>query len=206
MIRRTCPLFAILILVTAMAGCRGTTSTEPPIHPNPNMDQQDRFDPQEPSTFWPDGRSMRPEVPGTVAHGMLKDDDHYYQGKIGEEYATTMPSSIVVDRKLLDRGRDRFQIYCMPCHDAAGTGQGIVAKRGFIPPPSFMMDRLVEMPIGQIVNLIGNGVRNMPAYGAQIPIEDRWAIAAYVRALQLAGGASLDKVPADIAAAKGWTP
>lgn len=203
--RRSIRFLAVMIALAALAGCQGSVSSSPPIHLNPNMDQQDRFDPQEPSTFFADGRSMRPEVAGTVARGHLKDDDHYFRGKSGDTFFATMPAQVTVDAALLARGQQRFNIYCLPCHDAAGTGQGIVAKRGMIPPPPFNMDRLIEMPVGQIFDLISNGVRNMPSYGAQIPVADRWAIVAYVRALQLAGHAPLSQVPADVAAAKGWS-
>lgn len=203
--RRAIWMMTVILALVAASGCQGSVSSSPPIHLNPNMDQQDRYDPQEPSTFFADGRSMRPQVAGTVARGHLNEDDHYFRGKAGETFFATMPAQVTVDAALLARGQARFNIYCLPCHDAAGTGQGIVAKRGMIPPPPFTMDRLIEMPVGQIYDLITNGVRNMPSYGAQIPVADRWAIVAYVRALQLAGHAPLSQVPADVAASKGWS-
>ena len=108
------------------------------------------------------------------------------------------------DTHLLARGEERYNIYCAPCHDKAGSGNGIVKQRGFVPPPDFSQDRVREMPVGQFANIIAKGVRTMPPYAAQIPAEDRWAIAAYVRVLQISQGATLDQVPADVAGKQGW--
>jgi mono/diheme cytochrome c family protein len=96
---------------------------------------------------------------------------------------------MALDKKLLDRGEARFEIYCTPCHDAQGTGKGIVAGKGLVPPPNFHQDRLRAFPVGQIFSVISDGARTMPSYAAQIPTEDRWAIAAYVKALQLSQSA-----------------
>ena len=102
------------------------------------------------------------------------------------------------------RGQRRYDIYCTPCHDRTGTGNGIVVERGLVPPPSFHDARIRAMPPGEIYKVISKGVRNMPSYAAQIPVRDRWAITAYVRALQVARGARLSDVPKDIAESKGW--
>ena len=195
---------ACLALAAALVvGCRGNLSEEPPVHLNPNMDNVARHDPQEGSAFFKDRRAMRPEVPGTVARGALKTDDHLYRGQTPDgTAATTLPLSL--SRELLERGRKRYDIYCTPCHGGAGMGDGIVASKGLPPPPSFHDDRIRAMPVGQIFDIITRGVRNMQPYGAQIPVSDRWAIIAYVRALQAGRTASIEDVPADIAASKGW--
>jgi mono/diheme cytochrome c family protein len=194
---------AAMLLV---AGCRGTTSTEPPIHLNPNMDQQHRYDPQEPNAFFADNRAMRPPVDGTVAVGALQEDDHFYRGRVDGKLVETLPPELTLDKALLDRGHERFNIYCAPCHDQAGNGQGIVVKRnaGLTPPPAFHTDRLRTAPLGYFFEVMTNGVRTMPTYRYQIAAKDRWAIAAYVRALQLSRVAGLDQIPGDVAASKGW--
>jgi mono/diheme cytochrome c family protein len=193
-------LFVSLLL---FLGCRGNLSEEPPVHLNPNMDNVARYDPQEPSRFFEDERAMRPEVPGTVARGSLKSDSHLFRGKGPDgQPAATLP--VDLSRELLLRGRARYDIYCTPCHGGAGMGDGIVVKKGLLPPPSFHDDRIRAMPVGQIFDVISRGVRNMPPYGPQIPVRDRWAIIGYVRALQAGRTASIEDVPADIAASKGW--
>jgi mono/diheme cytochrome c family protein len=198
----TLTMSAALVAAAAGGGCRGDLSSEPPIHLNPNMDHQQKYLPQAPSPLFADGRAMRPEVPGTVARGELHEDDHLYRGLVGGKPAETLP--VKLDEALLHRGEQRFNIYCAPCHDGAGTGDGIVVRRGMLPPPKFDDDRLRAMPVGQIFGVITHGVRNMPSYAAQIPVEDRWAIVAYVRALQVSRHARLADVPAEIAAEKGW--
>lgn len=188
-----------------LGGCRGQISDKPPIHPMLNMDNVRRYDAQEPSQFWADGRSSRMPVEGTVAVGQLYEDTVLYEGVDSSgAFVSTLPDGIKLDQALLDRGQDRYDIYCAICHDRAGSGNGIVKQRGFVPPPDFSQDRVREFPVGQITNVIAKGVRTMPAYAAQIPAEDRWAIAAYVRVLQISQGASLDQVPADVAGKQGW--
>jgi mono/diheme cytochrome c family protein len=190
----------VWVAVIGLGACRGDISTEPPVHLNQNMDFQARFDPQEENAFFADGRAQRPPVPGTVAQDELKDDDHLYRGKVNGQFASTLP--MPVSAELLGRGKDRFEIYCAPCHDAAGTGQGVVAKRGqkfgMVALPDFRSERLVAMASGQIFDAISNGVRGMPSYGAQIPVHDRWAIVAYLRALQISGRARLADIPAEV--------
>jgi len=165
------------------------------------MDQQDRMDPQEPSDFFSDGRAMRPQVEGTIAIGYLKEDDHIYRGKNADGFVSSLPpeddkgKKIELNREFIQRGQQRFGIYCAPCHDNAGTGQGIVVERGMQQPPSFMDERILAMPIGHYYDVITNGVRNMAPYRHQVKLRDRWAIAAYVRALQLSRTASLDEIP-----------
>jgi mono/diheme cytochrome c family protein len=191
-------------------------SEAPPIHPNWNMDQQERYDPQEPNPFFDDGRAMRAPVEGTVAFGHLNEDDHYYRGEVDGRPAQTLPNEIEFNRALLERGQARFNIYCVPCHDQAGTGDGIVTQRGINPPPpSFHEAREMEpaegiypdlrqAPIGHFFQVMTNGWVRMQSYATQVPVEDRWAIAAYIRALQISRSATLDQVPTDVASTRGW--
>ncbi|HHN75337.1 MAG TPA: cytochrome c [Acidobacteria bacterium] len=196
-----CASFVPLALI---ARARTSVSSRPRIHIVPDMDSQEKFKAQSASLLFSDGRAMRLPVEGTIAQGELQDDDHYYRGKVGETFTTTFPDQIRVDRALLERGRERFGIYCAPCHGLAGDGDGMVARRadelqeGTWTPPSNLHDKtVVERPVGHLYNTISNGIRNMPSYGSQIPVEDRWAIVAYVRALQRSRRASIDEVPAD---------
>jgi mono/diheme cytochrome c family protein len=180
-----------------VAACRGDISTEPPVHLNQNMDFQARFDAQEANAFFADGRAQRLPVRGSVAQDELKADDHMYQGRIGGQFAATLPMPLTAE--LVARGRERYEIYCVPCHDGAGTGQGVVAKRGqkhgMIALPDFRHERIIAMPSGQLFEVISKGARGMPAYGAQIPVGDRWAIVSYLRALQVSGRARLADIP-----------
>lgn len=193
---------AVLAAVT-LYGCRGQPSPQPPVHLNLNMDFQSNFQPQEENSFFADKRAMRMPVAGTVARGSLREDDHFNTGKSGENFVTTLPMPLSIE--LLKRGQDRYNIFCTPCHSRTGLGNGLVVQRGFIPAPNFHDDRIVTMPVGQYFDVISNGVRSMPAYGHAIPTDDRWAIAAYMRALQLSRHARIDDVPQDVAASKGWT-
>ncbi len=194
-----------LAAAATLGGCRGQVSDKPPLHPNKNMDQVRRYDAQEPSAFFADGRSSRIPVAGTVAVGELREDTVLAAGvDQAGDFVSSLPDGMKLDAALLDRGQDRYDIFCSPCHDKAGTGNGIVKQRGFVPPPDFSQDRVREFPVGQITNAIAEGVRTMPPYAAQIPANDRWAIAAYVRALQISQGASLAQVPADVAGKQGW--
>jgi mono/diheme cytochrome c family protein len=166
------------------------------------MDQQERFESQEENSFFPDGRADRPEVPGTVPVGGAKLDEHLYAGMVAGAPAETLPMKL--DAPLLRRGQERFNIYCAPCHDGAATGDGIIVRHGMVPPPDFTDSRLRAMPIGKMFQVISHGERSMPSYAAQISVEDRWAIVAYVRTLQRARTASIDDIPADVAVARGW--
>ena len=195
----------LLVLAGALVGCRGQVSDKPPIHLNPNMDNVDRYDGQEPSSFWEDGRSSRTAIAGTVAIGQLREDTALHAGvDAGGNFVSTLPAGMELTAELLDRGESRYNIYCSPCHDKTGSGNGIVRQRGFIPPPNFQDPRVRQFPVGQVVSAQAIGIRSMPSYAAQIPAEDRWAVAAYVRALQISQGASLAQVPADVAKKNGW--
>jgi mono/diheme cytochrome c family protein len=201
--------FARLAAAAALAllgGCRGMQSSRPPIHLNPNMDEQHRFDPQEANPLYADGRAMRTPMPGTVPFAPQADDALMLTGRGADgQLTSTLPPGVTLDRALLERGRNRYEVFCTPCHDVSGSGQGTVVARGFLPPPTFHDDRLRSMPIGHFYDVATHGIRNMPAYGPQIPVEDRWAIAAYVRVLQRSHMAARADVPVEVVSQKGWT-
>ena len=161
-----------------------------------DMHDQPRYEPLEASDFFEDGRASRPLVPGTVARGQLHTDAHLYTGKIAGELATTLP--FPVTRAVLERGRERYAIYCTPCHDRVGSGQGMIVRRGFRRPPSLHIDRLRQVPVGHFFEVMSNGFGAMLDYAAQLTPNDRWAVAAYMRALQLSQYATLADVPADV--------
>jgi cytochrome c5 len=186
-----------LLLFVALAGgaCRGQTSGEPPIVPLRNMFDQDRYNAQAETTFFADHRTMRMPVEGTIPREHELDSE-LGQGRLADDsgYVLEVPKP-VVDRMggmqaTIDRGQERYNIYCRPCHDGTGNGQGtVITRSGWQPPPpSFHQDRIRQMPDGQLFATITHGARIMPSYGARIPIADRWAIVSYVRALQLSQG------------------
>jgi hypothetical protein len=172
-----------LTCVIALTGCaRGCTSSRPPIHPNPSMFNQPKALPQTASTFFYDGASMRQPVPGTIPVGGLK-EDAFFTGKGADgKFVTTVP--VPMDEALLARGRQRYGIYCQPCHDARGDGKGILFQRGNVPTASFHQDRLVKAADGYLFDVMTNGLALMPSYRWPIPPGDRWAIIAYIRDLE----------------------
>jgi mono/diheme cytochrome c family protein len=183
--RRRVALGALaLAAVVATAGCaRGCTSSRPPIHINPSMDNQPKVLPQSASTFFFDGSSSRPPVPGTVAIGGLKEDTAFFTGKGADgQFVATIPHA--VDDALLERGRQRYTIYCQPCHDQRGDGRGILFQRGNVPTATFHQEKILKYADGQIFDVITNGTGLMAGYRWPIPPADRWAIVAYVRELQ----------------------
>ncbi|MCS6926549.1 MAG: cytochrome c [Candidatus Binatia bacterium] len=159
------------------------------------MATQPSYRPLEPSTFFADGRAARPLVPGTVARGQLKTDTHFYAGQVNGQFVDTFP--FPVTRAVLERGQERYNIYCSPCHGRVGDGEGIVVHRGFQRPASFHIDRLRQAPVGYFFHVITNGFGAMYDYAARIKPADRWAIIAYIRALQLSQHATLADVPAE---------
>ena len=189
------PVGMLLLSVVGTAGCRGQTSTQPPIVPLRNMFDQDRYDAQEPSAFFTDKRAMRTPVADTVPREREL-DSQLAEGRLPDDsgYVSEVPKSII--DKLggpeiaLVRGQERYNIYCRPCHDGTGSGHGaVITRSGWQPaPPSFHDERLRGIPDGQLFATITHGVRIMPSYGSRIPIADRWAIVSYVRALQLSQG------------------
>ena len=180
-----------------LLGCyQGRPSKDEPIHINPNMDHQQKYRPQAESNFFEDGATMRPVVEGTVARGELKEDTEFYYGKDEKgDFITGFPDKIMFGRELVERGHERFNIYCSPCHGRTGTGRGIIVERGLVPPPSFHTDSIKAFPNGRIFDVITNGIRNMQPYKYQIPEEDRWAIIAFFRALQRSHDATIEDVP-----------
>ncbi len=160
-----------------------------------DMHDQPRYEPLERSTFFNDGRSARPFVEGTVARGHLKTDEHFYTGKVNGELVNTLP--FPATKEILDRGHERYNIYCSPCHDRVGNGQGMIVQRGFRQPPSLHIERLRQAPLGHFFDVMTNGFGTMYSYADRIAPQDRWAIVAYIRALQMSQNAALDDVPVE---------
>jgi mono/diheme cytochrome c family protein len=157
------------------------------------MHVQPRYNPLDQSEFFEDGRSARPAVPGTVARGQLRIDEHLYTGKVKGVLVDSFP--FPVTQKVLERGRERYNIYCTPCHGYTGEGRGMIVQRGFPQPPSYHIDRLRQAPVGYLYGVITHGYGAMYSYAARISPEDRWAVVAYVRALQMSQHATINDVP-----------
>jgi hypothetical protein len=177
---------ACWLLLAAAAGCS-----------EQDMVIQPRVKPYQESAFFVDGQSSRPLLLGTIARGQLHVDPAYDTGKTGDLLVDKIPARVKLDRKLLERGQERYNIYCSPCHSRSGDGRGMIVQRGFPTPPSFHEQRLLDAPAGHFFNVISNGYGAMYSYAARVPIDDRWAIVAYIRALQLSQHATLDDVPAE---------
>lgn len=180
---RTILRVALIGALITLSGCRL------------DMHVQPRYDPLSSTTFFGDGRSARPAVPGTVARGHQQDDELLYTGRINGNLADLFPFPIT--QADLERGQQRYNIYCTPCHDYTGSGNGMIVQRGFPPPPSYHIDRLKKAPVGHFFDVITNGYGAMYSYRDRVPVKDRWRIAAYIRALQLSQSASVNDVPAD---------
>ena len=166
-----------------------------------DMDTQSYYKGQTANKFFPDGMGMRHHPEGAVARGLLHEDDAYFRG-IARDTIFTADFPLPVTAPLVDRGQERFNIYCAPCHGNSGNGQGVVHQRAtalaegtWTPPTDLTSQTVIDRPVGHIYNTITNGIRNMPAYGPQIDPKDRWAIVAYVRALQLSRNAAFADVP-----------
>jgi len=172
-----------LVVLGLLAGCRQKMADQP------------RYEPLVRSTFFEDGRAARPLVEGTVARGELRGDELLYAGKEGGKPVDLFPFPVTL--AVLARGQQRYNIFCSPCHDRAGTGQGMIVRRGYRVPSSFHIDRLRQAPAGYFFDVISNGFGVMPDYAQQVQPEDRWAIVAYIRALQLSQHATLADVPED---------
>ncbi len=202
--------FLVVLLVSVM-GFRGMVATRPPIEVFPDMDHQAKYKPQAESKFFGDGRADRPIPPGTVPYGRgegvepghplhddtyLRADDFRYRGKLADgSFARGFPAALTVDEALIRRGQNRFNIYCSPCHGPLGDGNGITKSYGMAATPSYHDDRIRSMPEGEIFNTITNGKNTMFPYADKLSPDDRWAVIAYVRALQRAHNAKLEDVP-----------
>jgi len=160
-----------------------------------DMHDTPRYDPLEASTFFADGQAARPFVVNTVARGQLREDDHLYRGRLNGELANVFPMPVTA--AVMARGQERFNVFCSPCHGPTGAGNGMIVQRGFRAPPSMHEERLRTAPVGYYFDVMTNGFGAMQDYASQVPVADRWAIAAYIRALQLSQRATIDDVPAD---------
>ena len=160
-----------------------------------DMHDQPKYKPYRPSSFFADQRSVRTPVEGTIPRGFLREDELLETGKLNGQDATMFPFPI--DESVMQRGRGRFDVYCSPCHSRTGDGNGMVVQRGYRRPPSLHIQRLLEAPPGHIFDVITNGFGAMPDYASQIRVADRWAIAAYIRALQLSQHAPVAELPPD---------
>ena len=159
-----------------------------------DMHDQPKYIPLRASSFFADGRSVRPLPEGTVARGHLDDDAAYYTGK-GPDGKFLDPLPFPVTRAVINRGQERYNIYCAPCHDRTGNGFGMIVRRGYRRPPPYHIDRLRQVANGYLYDVITNGFGAMPDYAAQVAPADRWAIVAYIRALQLSQNAAVSDVP-----------
>ncbi|MGH9327948.1 MAG: c-type cytochrome [Terriglobia bacterium] len=171
----------MIVALLLVSGCRLDMHVDP------------RYNPLSPSTFFPDGRSERPAVPGTVARGHLRTDELLYTGRINGKVANVFPFPIT--QKGLRRGQQRFDIYCTPCHDYTGGGDGMIVRRGFPAPPSYRNPKLMNASVGHLFDVMTNGYGTMFSYADRVSVKDRWRIAAYIRALQLSQTATLNDVP-----------
>lgn len=205
-------ILALLLLVppAVIARVRATPSPGRPVHIFFDMDMQPKYKAQAPNPTFADGRAMRPIVAGTVPAGQAGLDGHLLEGSIGGEWADTLPAGLGATEAFLIRGQERFNIYCALCHGYAGFGDGMVNRRAmdlmnnadgpvqgttWVAAKSVHDETVRVQPVGQIYHTITHGIRNMAGYASQIPVEDRWAIAAYVKALQVSQNASLNDVP-----------
>ncbi len=180
---RTVRLSSVVVACVLLAGCRQ------------DMHDAPRLDPLESSTFFADGRASRQLVANTVPRGHLREDEHLYTGKVNGQPAAEFPMPVTA--AVMARGRERFEIFCAPCHGKTGEGNGMIVLRGFRKPPSYHEQRLRDQPVGYYFDVMTNGFGAMQDYAAQVPVADRWAIAAYIRAIQLSHNARVEDVPAD---------
>ncbi len=192
--RNSSLILVVLLLLTVFGCTRQRPSRDTAIHLNPNMDDQEKYQAQGSSAFFEDGAAMRLPIEGTVARGSLKENSIYYTGlDANDDYVEQIP--LPLTRALIERGRDRFDIFCSPCHGRTGYADGIVVKKGLLPPPSFHEEDIVEMEVGYYFEVISDGIRNMPPYKYQIRVEDRWAIISYLRVLQRSQNATTNDLP-----------
>ena len=175
------PLVLVLLVLLALTACRQ------------KMGNQPRYDPLEPSDFFADGMAARPRVEGTVARGEISGNPFFDTGKVNGQVADGFPMPVTLE--VVNRGHERFDIYCAQCHGRVGDGEGMIPARGYRRPPSFHTETLRKAPTGHFFDVMTNGFGAMPPYKTMIPPQDRWAIAAYIRALQLSQNATIGDVP-----------
>src|SRR5688572_25599241 len=159
------------------------------------MHDAPRYEPLEASTFFSDGRASRALVANTVPRGHLREDEHLFTGKVGGQLVTEFPMAVTAE--VMARGQERFDVFCAPCHGRTGDGTGMIVQRGFRQPPSYYEERLLNAPVGYLYDVMTSGFGAMQDYSAQVPVADRWAIAAYIRALQLSRQGAVADVPAE---------
>ncbi len=189
-------LALVVVATVSIFGFRGSTSTKPPLEVFPDMDRQAKYKPQAESPFFADGRADRPLPPGVVARGDLREDAQLYTGKAADgAFAAGFPASVSIDARFLELGRDRYAVYCLPCHGATGDGNGITKSYGMGATPTYHDARLRNMPEGELYNTIVHGKGNMLSYADKLNAEERWAVIAYVRALQRAHTGTINDVP-----------
>jgi mono/diheme cytochrome c family protein len=179
--RRLPAVWLAIASLVAVSGCRQ------------DMHNQPKYRPLRGTTFFADGASARPLVEGTIARGTLHEDEAFFTGKVGNATVKELP--FPVDAAVLDRGQERYNIYCTPCHDVTGNGKGLVVQRGYRQPPSFHEDRLRNADAGHFFDTMTNGFGAMPDYRMQLSARDRWSVVAYIRALQLSQHAATADVP-----------
>ena len=197
--RRTALLLAVMAMSALSSACSNFTSRQPPIWVWFDMKKQDKYKPQAESAFFSDGRASRKPAEGTLARELYRPDSAYSSGITDAGlYVARNPEPITSD--LLKRGQQRYNIYCAPCHDRTGSGRGIVPAKAVWVPGNLHDERIVAFVDGELYHVISNGRRSMSGYARQISEQDRWAIVAYIRALQRAWKGTIDDVPAELQA------
>jgi mono/diheme cytochrome c family protein len=195
-------LTAVICAAAFFGGCRGMRSSEPPVRPQQNMFYQESFGPQRANPMFADGSAQRPPVPGTVKRGNLRTSENaaFYQGRSPDgALIPTIPVGVTQD--LVERGLERYNIFCAMCHGYTGDGRGIIMVGnggqgyGYAPAPTFHSDYLRDIEDGHLYEVITNGIRNMPSYAHQVNPTDRWAIVAYIRALQRSQAGTAEDIP-----------